>query len=256
MNNDKVTLPSGEEISREFYEKLISVTSKRAKQVIEKLMKDGSCTTDELIDMGYNHAPRAKRDVVEAGIPIEKRMIKNPDTGRRMAEYRLGDWEKYKEQNSLSKTNGRNNLTDKLKNELIKEYGCKCMLYGEDFPEMQLQIDHRIPFEIGGDPENMMDISKFMLLSPSANRAKSWACEHCSNWVEKNIEMCKKCYYAFPENYQHIAGEEEKRLDIIFRTQDMEIYDMILEVAKGNNISKQEAFKRIAKYAQKMKENF
>ena len=31
---------------------------------------------------------------------------------------------------------------------------------------------------------------------------------------------------------------------------------MILEVAKGNNISKQEAFKRIAKYAQKMKENF
>ena len=77
MNNDKVTLPSGEEISREFYEKLISVTSKRAKQVIEKLMKDGSCTTDELIDMGYNHAPRAKRDVVEAGIPIEKRMIKS-----------------------------------------------------------------------------------------------------------------------------------------------------------------------------------
>lgn len=53
-----------------------------------------------------------------------------------------------------------------------------------------------IPYEIGGDPENMMDLDRFMLLSPSANRDKSWACEHCENWIKKDISMCKKCYYA------------------------------------------------------------
>lgn len=38
MDYEKVTLPSGEIISKEFYEKLISVTSKRPKMVIEKMM--------------------------------------------------------------------------------------------------------------------------------------------------------------------------------------------------------------------------
>lgn len=76
MDYEKVTLPSGEIISKEFYEKLISVTSKRPKMVIEKMMEDGSCTTDELIQMGYSHAPRAKRDVIEQGIPVKMQMDK------------------------------------------------------------------------------------------------------------------------------------------------------------------------------------
>lgn len=253
MMDEKVTLPSGEVISKEFYDKLMSVTSKRPKMVIEKIMKDGSCTTDELIAMGYNHAPRAKRDVIEQGVPIDKVMVTSEDTGRKMAKYMFGDWEEYKAKNSLAKTNGRNNLADKLKQKLIEENGSKCALYGEDFPEALLQTDHRIPFEIGGDPDDMMDTSKFMLLSPSANRAKSWACEHCVNWAQKDVVMCRDCYYASPENYKHIAGQEERRLDVVFRTNDLEVYDMILEVAETNNISKQEAFMRIAKYAENMK---
>ena len=84
MDDEKVTLPSGEIISKEFYEKLISVTSKRPKMVIEKMMEDGSCTTDELIQMGYSHAPRAKRDVIEQGIPVKMQMVKNPETGKKM----------------------------------------------------------------------------------------------------------------------------------------------------------------------------
>ena len=124
---EKVTLPSGEIISKEFYDKLMSVTGKRARFVIDKIIKDGSCSTEELKDAGYEHAPRAKRDVVEAGIPIANdRGIDR--SGRRMAVYKFGDWEEYKAQNSLAKTKGRNNLTDKLKQKLISENGCKCAL--------------------------------------------------------------------------------------------------------------------------------
>lgn len=247
---EKVTLESGEVISREFYEKLMSVTGKRAKRVIAKIMKDGGCTTEEIEAMGYEHAPRAPRDVKDAGIPIVKTMVKSEKTGKRMARYTFGDWEAQKKQNSLAKTKGRTILSDKLKQKLIEENGSKCALYGEIFPENLLQTDHRVPFEIGGDPEDMMDTSKFMLLSPSANRAKSHACENCSNWNEKNVEMCITCYYASPENYSHVAGVEERRLDIAFRTSDIAIYDRIVKEARDNNYSVQEAFKRIVSEAQ------
>lgn len=242
--DEKIVLPSGEEISKDFYDKLMSVTGKRARFVIDKIIQDGSCSTEDLKDAGYEHAPRAKRDVVEAGIPImNDRGVDR--SGRRMAVYKFGNWEEYKNQNSLAKTKGRNNLTDKLKQKLIAKSGSVCALYGEEYPEALLQTDHRVPFEIGGDPDDMMDISKFMLLSPSANRAKSWACEHCLNWVKKDIAMCEACYYATPEDYEHIAGEEERRLDVVFRKSEIDIYDMICDKAKQENITVQEAFKRI-----------
>lgn len=41
-------------------------------------------------------------------------------------------------------------------------------------------VNHRIPYEIGGEHDEK-DMECFMLLSPSANRAKSWTCEHCEN---------------------------------------------------------------------------
>ena len=239
----KVRLESGEVISQEFYDKLQSVSGKRARFVIDKIMETGSCSTEDLKNAGYEHAPRAKRDVVEAGIPIIKENGTDA-SGRRMAVYKFGDYEEYKQGNSIAKTRGRNNLTDKLKQALINESGNKCALYGEEYDETLLQTDHRVPFEIGGDPVDMMDTSHFMLLSPSANRAKCWACEHCANWTVKDIEHCKKCYYANPQKYDHIAGREERRVDVVFRNEDIAIYNEIKESAEREGITIQEAFKK------------
>ena len=238
---DEIKLKSGQIISKEFYDKLMSVDGKRARFVIDHIIEYGQCSTEDIKNAVYEHAPRAKRDVVEAGIPIDtKRGIDS--SGRRMAVYILGDWDNYKKQNSIAKTKGRNNLSDKLKSKLIQENGPYDMLYGEEFPEELLQIDHRIPFEIGGDPEEMLDTSHFMLLSPSGNRAKSWACENCINWSKKDIDMCKTCYFANPENYEHVSGTIEKRLDIIFKGQNLEIYNKILEISDENSINLTEAF--------------
>ena len=45
--------------------------------------------------------------------------------------------------------------------------------------ERVLQIDHRVPYEVGGDDKSeTLNPDDFMLLSGSANRAKSWSCEH------------------------------------------------------------------------------
>lgn len=50
---DTVTLESGEVISKEFYEKLNSVSGKRARFVIDTIMKKGNCSTEDLKDAGY-----------------------------------------------------------------------------------------------------------------------------------------------------------------------------------------------------------
>ena len=97
------------------------------------------CNLEEALKKaGYEHAPRAKRDVVEKGIPIDTFNGKDSE-GRRMAVYKFGNWEEAKKQNSIAKTKGRNNLSDKLKQKLIKENGSKCALYGEKFDESLLQ---------------------------------------------------------------------------------------------------------------------
>lgn len=229
------------ELSEEFRDKLKSVTNKRARYVIDTILDKGFCSTQDLKDAGYEHAPRAARDVRELGIPLETYRIKDRE-GKSIAAYRFGDWDEYKRQNLLSKTSGRTQLSNTLKQSLIDSYGSICFLYKESYPEQQLQVDHRIPYEILGEQDET-NISNFMLLSPSGNRTKSWACEHCKNWIGKDANMCKECYYAQPEDYSHIAGEEERRLDIIFKSKDMHIYEQLKKLAYEKNISLQEAFK-------------
>ena len=75
----------------------------------------------------------------------------------------------------------------------------------------KLQVDHRIPYEIGGEHDEK-DIDYFMLLSPSANRAKSWTCEHCKNWEVKNpsfvcdaIGRILKIMIMLPENQRRLS---------------------------------------------------
>lgn len=233
-------------IAPDFKELLDSVNNKRARFVIDTILEKGYCSTQDIKDAGYEHAPRAPRDVRELGIPLDTFRVKDRN-GKSIAAYRFGDWEEAKRTNQLAKTGGRTQLSSKLKSALIERYGCMCYLYGETYPERLLQPDHRIPYEIGGDPENMLDTDYFMLLSPSANREKSWTCEHCRNWSEKDPEMCRTCYYAFPERYNHIAGEQERRISLIFRDADLPLYDSISELAHANHETPQETTKRIIK---------
>ncbi|MBR4349817.1 MAG: HNH endonuclease, partial [Bacteroidales bacterium] len=69
-----------------------------------------------------------------------------------------------------------------------------------------------------------------MLLSPSANRAKSWTCEHCPNWTIKDIEFCNNCFWAHPENYSHIAGREERQIVITFSDNEIEDYNQLISL--------------------------
>ena len=210
---------------KSFLDKLNSVTAKRPKTVIQHILEHGFVTTEELEQLyGYKHAPRAARDVRELGIPLEMYRVKSSD-GRSIGAYRFGN--PALAENAVSKTAGRTALSKALKKALIEKFGSKCFIYLQPMDEKILQVDHRIPYEIGGE-QNETDLDCFMLLSPSANRAKSWTCEHCPNWENKNAEFCMKCFWAHPENYSHIAGKEQRQLIITFTGDEIEDYNKLI----------------------------
>lgn len=213
------------EYSKEFLELLHSVTAKRPKTVIDHILQHGFITTEQLKDVyGYSHPPRAVRDVKEYGIPIETYRVTAAD-GRKIAAYKFGN----SEQSRFNKISGRTGFSKAIKEQLIAKYGCKCFIYQETINERDLQIDHRVPFEIDGDNETYVE--SFMLLSSSANRAKSWSCEHCENWQQKDRQICLSCYWAFPENYNHIAMLQIRRIDLIWQGEEVEKYEALKKQA-------------------------
>jgi len=215
----------------EFLKLLNSVDAKRPKTVIDHILKHGQITTEELKNTyGYNHPPRAIRDVREQGIPIEMFHVTGSD-GRKIAAYKFGNPLEVR----TAQLSGRTAFSSKLKDALIEKHGAKCNIYLEPFPIRKLQIDHRIPFEIAGDNGDLSEnIDEYMLLCASANRAKSWSCENCRNWRDKEITVCQTCYWACPESYKHIAMRDVRRLDLLWSGEEVADYEILIEeAAKG-----------------------
>ena len=213
-------------LSKEILIRLNAITDKRPSTVIQHIIKHGYITTEELANnYGYEHAPRAARDVRERGVNLVTYRVKSAD-GRNIAAYKFGN--PVFVDNKISKVRGRTALSQALKKALIDKYGAICFVYLQPMEERLLQIDHRIPYEIGGEQADNIDC--YMLLSPSANRAKSWTCEHCLNWTHKNMDFCGSCFWAHPENYTHIAGHEERRIVITFSDNEIDDYNRLISL--------------------------
>jgi hypothetical protein len=215
-----------EKYPKEFMELLNSIEAKRPRTVIQHILAHGYITSQELKDQyGYNHPPRAVRDVRERGIPIETYRTEGAD-GRKIAAYRFGN--PSEAHNTLSKSAGRTALSKVLKQALIDKYGSRCFIYLEAMDENALQVDHRVPYEISGEQDET-GIDAFMLVSPSANRAKSWTCEQCDNWETKDVQYCLNCFWAYPEDYDHVANLKQKIVTIVFTGNEIEDFNRLVE---------------------------
>jgi HNH endonuclease len=218
-----------------------SITNKRAKVVIDHILAHGFITTEDLEKTyGYNHPPRAARDVREAGIPLETFKIKSQD-GKSIASYQFGELASLQ----TSRVAGRITFSKDFKHILFVACGGHCQVCNGQFEERYLQIDHRVPYEVGGDVIDRA-IAHFMLLCGSCNRAKSWSCEHCDNWkTEKQASVCMQCYWGNPENYNHIAMEKVRRLDMQWNGDETEYYDALKIIADHHNIELPELIKQL-----------
>ena len=91
---------------KEFLDLLKSITAKRAKTVIDHILKHGFITTEDLkMKYGYDHPPRAVRDVREQGIPVETYKV-DDSNGKKIAAYKFGDFKKTR----FSKLSGRTEI--------------------------------------------------------------------------------------------------------------------------------------------------
>lgn len=202
-----------------------SKLSRRARIVVKHIPEHGFVTTEDLEKTyGYKHPPSAARDVRDAGIPLESFRVKSSD-GRTITAYRFGDLTQIQD----GRLGGRKAFPKKLKSKLCKIGGDRCAICSGYFEPRYLQIDHRIPYRISGEEKgSRRDVKDYMLVCSSCNRAKSWSCEHCCNWsAERSPKICSRCYWANPEDYNHIALREVRRMDILWDENDMQTYERL-----------------------------
>jgi hypothetical protein len=183
------------------------VTNKRARFVLDAIVKNGMVSTGEISKAGYDHPPRAARDVRELGFPLKTLKVKHSN-GRTIAAYTL-DLEKLQNPSM----GGRKALSKKEHQQIIERLGGKCRICSST---LNLQVDHRIPYQIAGESTGPNE-EVFQVLCGSCNRKKSWACEHCSNALgSKAIAISQSCYWSGSDSYTHVATVEERRTDLIW----------------------------------------
>jgi len=218
------------------------IVAKRPKTVIDHIIQHGFITTEELKDIyGYDHPPRAARDVREAGIPLETFWITGK-SNRKIGAYRFADPSGI----SQHKLGGRRTFSKPFKQLLLLRDGSRCSICSEIYEDRYLTIDHRIPYEVVGDnPSDEHQAAAFMLVCGTCQRKKSWSCEHCSNWIDaKNISICKTCYWSSPESYVHLAMKAERRIELVWTEGEVSDFERLKAEAAIIGLSLQENLKK------------
>jgi hypothetical protein len=206
------------------------VIAKRPKTVIDHIIKFGFITTEELKDTyGYDHPPRAARDVREEGIPLETYWVKGA-SNRKIGAYRFADPEKI----AQHKHGGRRTFPKALKLKLLERDGSCCAICSEKYEDRYLTIDHKIPYEVIGDAlTEELNADDFMLLCGTCQRKKSWSCEGCVNWTSTNdVKTCTACYWSSPENHSHLALKKIRRVELVWTGEETSDFDKIMTQAE------------------------
>jgi hypothetical protein len=213
---------------------IASGRNKRAVAALKFMLEHGQITTDDLLDLGYSHPPRAIGDVKDAGVPIVKVNGRSERTGRLMAIYKLGNASEIDDGRFAG---GRSVFPKAFKRALVDRYGSVDCITGARLNERVLQIDHRIPFRVAGDAEFAhLEVDAYMLLDASSQRAKSWSCETCPNMIAKDVRTCGTCFWAHPESYLHIATEQIRRTDISWQGEDVLLHDQLATQARAAGV--------------------
>ena len=215
--------PTRHDLDDGVVEQVLKRTSGRSRHVVEQILKHGYVTTMTIASLGYDHPPRAAADVRDRGIPL-KTVMKTVD-GKKVAHYRFPD-----EMSVLDRTaSGRVAISKQFQREVMEHYGERDIFTGVAAGTGVLQIDHRVPFRISGDPKQPFDVVDFMPVSAAMNRVKSWACESCPNWEDREPSICETCYWASPDRaYEHIATVPARRLDLVWQANEVEEFDRLL----------------------------
>jgi hypothetical protein len=224
-------------------ERAAAITGRRARVVVEHILQHGSVTTEDLTALGYEHPPRAIKDVTDQGLPLVKTLTKGA-TGRRTARYTFGDLADIR----ADRVGGRTALPKSFRDQVSAAGGGRCAVCNAAYAPRYLQTDHRIPFAVAGESASR-EVTDYMPLCGSCNRAKSWSCEHCPNWAAKSPAVCATCYWAAPADYRHVATRDIRRLEAVWDGNEVSDYDRAAAHASADETPLPEFVKRALRRA-------
>ncbi len=239
--SEQVKGPTRDDLTPELVDKLIERTAGRSRVVVEHILDNGYITTLQLSELGYEHPPRAAADVRDRGIPLKT--VTRVIDGKQIGHYRFPDNLDQLDQSSR----GRIAISKKFRKQVLDHYGTIDIFTGSALTPREVQIDHRIPFRILGDPKSPFDVADFMPVSAAMNRAKSWECESCPNWENRVIEICESCYWAIPDRaYKHVATVPARRLDITWQGEKEAVeFDHLVQASTEEGLEVSAFVKRI-----------
>lgn len=192
-------------------ESIIAKASLRPLRVLFECSANDGISTEELTrKYGYNQPPRAARDLKELGFDVRKKPGVTAD-GRRMVIYYIENFD------VAGATVGRSAFTKREKSALLARDGERCFYCRGSFRPSELQIDHRVPFEVAGNQlHKCLGIGALVLACCTCNRSKSWSCEGCKNFKTKSLDVCSTCYWNEPDSYEHVAERAVVRINVVF----------------------------------------
>jgi hypothetical protein len=226
------------DLPKEVLKRIAGITNKRARFVLDSIVKKGIVTTEEINQAGYEHPPRAARDVRELGFRLKTIRVKH-STGRSIAAYTLDA------SNFEAGKGGRVALSKKERDGVIGTAGGKCQICGA---EHNLQVDHRIPYEVGGEA-GAGEVEAYQVLCGSCNRKKSWDCEHCRNWRElREMNVCRSCYWSGASTYNHVAMQEQRRADVVWIGEEVRDFQRLRAEAERHGRTVPDEIKQVLKH--------
>ncbi len=225
-------------IPPEFIARIHTVTNKRARLVLDRIAEHGSITTEELKEIGYDHPPRARMDAIDLGFPMRTTRVKSRDGKKNIASYSFDLSAKLEKKDRQ----GRLALPKKLREAIIAQGGNKCELCGATH---DLQVDHRVPYQVAGESLKE-DAAPYMALDGSCNRRKSWACEHCKNFIQiRKVKICKQCYWANSQEHKHVAMQPIRRVDVVWQADECAAFDQFQIKCKREGITLADGLKKL-----------
>jgi len=197
-----------------FIQTLLSPMNARTTVPRNRILEFGYVTAKKIHPLD----PRGIRCLSDLGLPLKKEWV--IEDGRRCVAYTF-------EPERFIKQRRHRVATVKIRNALAKLRNYTCEICKNVYPLSFLECDHRITYAISGD-ENIeaLGLEAFQLLCLSCNRRKLIECRRCPNTLP---EKCGRCFWASPDDYDHIATVPVK---YFVRVTTPDKYNQLVDYAK------------------------
>jgi len=178
-----------------------------AKAVRGLLFEQGYVTTNQIKAIPYD--PVAVFELTRTGVTLSTAPYRGPDGN--------GTIYRWSPETFVRRIGRRKPLTKTEKRELFARTEGICPLCREKTCK---EADHRVPYGIvENELHEVEGLDAFQGVCASCNTEKDKECRACPNFTtQKDPAVCRRCRWAYPESYDHIATEHRRKLVLVATT--------------------------------------